>query len=87
MGRGHRCQGFFKGVAASAEIVMDVLEKADHIRLFVDEKVPRDERDSIPVIFSGDDIIWIAGYRADDRFRMSGSTKKFLRLVIVRGKF
>ena len=54
---------------------------------FVDEKVPRDERDSIPLVFSGDDIIWIAGYRADDRFRVSGSTKKFLRLVIVRGKF
>ena len=54
---------------------------------FVDEKVPRDERDSIPLVFSGDDIIWVAGYRADDRFRVSGSTKKFLRLVIVKGKF
>ena len=54
---------------------------------FVDEKVPRDERDSIPLVFSGNDIIWVAGYRADDRFRVSGSTKKFLRLVIVKGKF
>jgi len=54
---------------------------------FVDEKVPRDERDNIPLVFSGDDIIWVSGYRADDRFRVSGSTKKFLRLVIVKGKF
>ena len=54
---------------------------------FVDEKVPRDDRDSIPLVFSGDDIVWVAGYRADDRFRVSGSTKKFLRLVIVKGKF
>ena len=54
---------------------------------FVDEKVPRDERDSIPLVVSGDDVIWVAGYRADDRFRVSGSTKKFLRLVIVKGKF
>ena len=54
---------------------------------FVDEKVPRDVRDSIPLVLSGDDLIWVAGYRADDRFRASGSTKKFLRLVIVKGKF
>ena len=54
---------------------------------FVDEKVARDERDSIPLVLSGDDIVWVAGYRADNRFRVSGNTKKFLRLVIVKGKF
>ncbi len=54
---------------------------------FVDEKVPRDERDSIPCVLSGDEIVWIAGYRADHRFRVTDSTKKFLRLVIVKGKF
>jgi len=53
----------------------------------VDEKVPRDERDSIPLVLTGDDIIWVAGYRADDRYRVTESTKKFLRLVIVKGKF
>ncbi|OGW32892.1 MAG: hypothetical protein A2X59_03400 [Nitrospirae bacterium GWC2_42_7] len=54
---------------------------------FVDEKVPRDERDSVPVVLSGDDIVWIAGYRADERFKVTEKTKKFLRLVIVKGKF
>jgi len=54
---------------------------------FVDEKVPRDERDSIPCVLSGDEIVWVAGYRADHRFRVTDSTKKFLRLVIVKGKF
>ena len=53
----------------------------------MDEKVPRDERDSIPLVLTGDDIIWVAGYRADDRYRVTGSTKKFLRLAIVKGKF
>ncbi|HWR59685.1 MAG TPA: tRNA lysidine(34) synthetase TilS [Thermodesulfovibrionales bacterium] len=47
---------------------------------FVDEKVPRDERDSIPIIVSGNDIVWIAGYRGDERFRTTAATKKFLRL-------
>lgn len=53
----------------------------------VDEKVPRDEREQIPVLLSGSDIVWIAGYRSDERFRPSADTKKYLRLVIVKGKF
>jgi len=55
--------------------------------LFVDLKVPRDERDSIPLVTSGDDIIWVAGLRADDRFKVTEQTKKFLKLGIVKGKF
>ncbi|HYQ47582.1 MAG TPA: tRNA lysidine(34) synthetase TilS, partial [Thermodesulfovibrionales bacterium] len=54
---------------------------------FVDLKVPRDERDTVPIVSSGDDIVWIAGYRPDDRFKVTEHTKKFLRLGIVRGKF
>ena len=54
---------------------------------FVDEKVPRDERDKVPVLISGDEIVWIAGYRADERFKVTEKTKKFLRLVILKGKF
>ncbi len=49
---------------------------------FVDEKVPRDERDAIPIVLSGDDIVWIAGYRADERFKVTDLTKKILMLEI-----
>jgi tRNA(Ile)-lysidine synthase len=54
---------------------------------FVDLKVARDERDSIPLVVSGGDIVWVAGYRADDRYRATERTKKFVRLGIVKGKF
>ncbi len=54
---------------------------------FVDMKVPRDERDSIPIVAFGDDIVWVAGYRADERFKVTETTKKFVRLGIVQGKF
>jgi tRNA(Ile)-lysidine synthase len=47
---------------------------------FVDEKVPRDERDRIPLIISGKYIVWIAGYRGDERFRVNEGTKKVLKL-------
>ncbi len=50
---------------------------------FVDVKVPREVRDSIPVVVSGDDIIWIAGYRMDERHAAKEGTKKFLVLKIV----
>lgn len=47
---------------------------------FVDEKVPRDERDAVPLVVSGKDIVWIAGQRGDERFKVTGGTKRFLRL-------
>ncbi|MEK7271646.1 MAG: tRNA lysidine(34) synthetase TilS, partial [Nitrospirota bacterium] len=47
---------------------------------FVDEKVPRDERDSIPIVVSGNDIVWVAGFRGDERFNAAADTKRFLRL-------
>ncbi len=49
---------------------------------FVDEKIPRDERDRVPIVVSGNDIIWVAGYRADERFRVTDTTERFLRLAI-----
>lgn len=53
---------------------------------FVDEKVPRDERDRVPLIVSGDDIIWITGYRQDDRFKVTDGTKKVLKLEVKKLK-
>jgi tRNA(Ile)-lysidine synthase len=54
---------------------------------FVDMKIPRDERDSIPIVVSGNSVVWVAGYRADERFRVTEKTKKFMRLGIVKGKY
>jgi len=49
---------------------------------FVDEKIPRDERDRVPLIISGDDIVWVVGYRGDERFRVKEETKRVLRLEV-----
>ncbi len=51
--------------------------------LFVDEKIPRDERGGVPIVLtSGGDIAWVAGLRGDDRFKPGPETKKFLVLEI-----
>ncbi|MBI4688347.1 MAG: tRNA lysidine(34) synthetase TilS [Nitrospirae bacterium] len=53
---------------------------------FVDNKVPRDERDSIPLLASGEDIIWVIGYRADDRFVAKNHTNRFLLIQVLERK-
>lgn len=47
---------------------------------FIDIKLPRSERDKVPVLLSGDDIIWILGHRADGRFVATGETKRRLKV-------
>jgi tRNA(Ile)-lysidine synthase len=47
---------------------------------FVDEKIPRYEKASIPVLESHGNIVWICGVRLDNRYRMTPSTKRVLKL-------
>ena len=49
---------------------------------FVDMKIPRDERDAIPLLTVKDDIIWVAGYRADERYRVEKGTDRILKFEI-----
>jgi len=49
---------------------------------FVNEKIPRDERDAIPLIISNGNIVWIAGLRLDDRYKVEKDTKRILQLEI-----
>jgi tRNA(Ile)-lysidine synthase len=53
---------------------------------FVDEKVPRDERDAVPLVVSGEDIIWVVGYRGDERFKVTDETNKVLKLEVKKLK-
>jgi tRNA(Ile)-lysidine synthase len=45
---------------------------------FVDAKVPRRKRDTVPLLAAGDDILWVAGLRTDERFLPRADTKKIL---------
>jgi tRNA(Ile)-lysidine synthase len=51
--------------------------------LFVDEKVPAQRRDSIPVVESGGKIVWVGGLRIDDRARVTKNTKKIVKLELL----
>ena len=46
-------------------------------RFFIDQKIPREERDRIPLAADGSRIIWIIGHRLSE---FSEKTKRYLRL-------
>ncbi|MXV51769.1 tRNA lysidine(34) synthetase TilS [Pedobacter sp. HMF7647] len=44
---------------------------------FISEKIALHEKHLIPVLVNGNnDILWVAGYRSDNRYRLTGETKK-----------
>lgn len=47
---------------------------------FIDRKIPRKERDKIPVLVSPEGILWVVGYRTDERFRITSDTKQILQV-------
>jgi tRNA(Ile)-lysidine synthase len=49
---------------------------------FVDEKVPRRKRDAVPLLVSGDDMLWVVGLRTDGRFLPGAETKRFLTVTV-----
>jgi len=51
---------------------------------FVDEKVPKRERDRVPIVTQNEDIVWVAGFRIDDRYKVTEETKRVLVLALHR---
>ena len=53
-------------------------------KYFVDSKIPSDKRAGIPLVVSGNDVLWIIGYRTGEGTRITKSTKKLLKMEIKR---
>jgi tRNA(Ile)-lysidine synthase len=50
---------------------------------FIDHKIPRFERSRIPLLISGERIVWVVGHRIDEGVRISDRTKKILKVNLV----
>ncbi len=50
---------------------------------FIDHKVPRFERQRVPLLISGERIAWIVGYRIDERVKITERTKKVLKVKVI----
>ena len=48
---------------------------------FVDERIPAGSRQSIPLVLSGDEIVWVVGHRISDRHKVTDRTRRTVRLT------
>lgn len=49
---------------------------------FIDQKIPLHEKENIWLLCSGKKIVWIMGYRLDERFKITPQTKRVLKIVL-----
>lgn len=49
---------------------------------FIDEKVDKNTRDEVPLILSDNKIIWVAGYRISEEFKVDKGTKNILKIEV-----
>ncbi|HBF76802.1 MAG TPA: tRNA lysidine(34) synthetase TilS [Clostridiaceae bacterium] len=54
--------------------------------LFIDEKVPREKRNSIPLVALRNEILWIPNFRDSREYKIDGETKNVLKIKILRGE-
>ncbi|PJI08795.1 MULTISPECIES: tRNA lysidine(34) synthetase TilS [Clostridium] len=52
--------------------------------IFIDLKIPREERKKIPLICFGGEIAWITGFKISEKFKINKNTKKILEIKIER---
>lgn len=48
----------------------------------IDMKVPVSLKEKVLLLLSGDEIMWVMGYRIDDRFRVTGQSGRILVLTV-----
>lgn len=50
--------------------------------LFGERKLTSEQKAAVPVILSGDIIVWVGGIRLDDRFKITKTTRSFYQLTL-----
>lgn len=50
--------------------------------LFIDEKVPRNERETLPLIAMGEEVLWAVGLRVSEKYQPNENTEKYLYVKI-----
>lgn len=53
--------------------------------LFIDEKIPRWERDKIPLLAEGSHVLWIIGGRISEYYRVTEQTERILKVHLDGG--
>lgn len=56
-------------------------------RCMIDEKIPCEQRDKIPLITEGSQVLWIVGGRMNERYKITSETKNVLEIKYQGGKY
>ncbi|WP_163195367.1 tRNA lysidine(34) synthetase TilS [Clostridium thermarum] len=54
--------------------------------LFMDLKIPKDERDNIPLLCFDEEIVWVVGYNVSNNYIVTKNTKNILEIKIKKGE-
>lgn len=50
----------------------------------IDVKIPADIRDSVPILASGSDVLWVVGYRMSESYKVTDKTKRILKVTVLK---
>lgn len=53
-------------------------------RFMLDARIPHDWRSRVPLVCNPRQIVWVAGWRIDDRVKVTPDTRTILRLMMTR---
>lgn len=52
--------------------------------IFIDMKIPKEERDSVPLLCFDENISWIVGLRVSEEYKITNKTKNILKVIVKR---
>ena len=90
------CEAFMDYQAVGGQLTVRSRRRGDRFRplglggekklqdYLVDAKVPRDERDAVPLVCASWGIAWVVGHRIDERARVREDTRTVLHLKFRR---
>ncbi len=85
---------FIDGEKSGSQLSVRFWQKGDYFQplgmnhrkklsdFFIDLKLDISLKKEIPIVCNNDRIIWIAGYRLDDNFKITADTKLFYKLEL-----
>lgn len=55
--------------------------------IFIDMKIPKEERDIIPILCFDEKIAWIIGIRTSEEYKLTSKSKNILKVVVERKEY